>query len=90
MPGGANLRNCDLARTLAEPYHLLSALAGEISEIQIEFAHIGRSQRLIKRASKAIGACHRLAIKYELDKQVSFFGNNIHNMSDKNVLNGIV
>ena len=64
----------------------LSALTGEIAELQIRLQFYGRTNDLYERIVKAIVACRRIATKYDLDKLVASADGNVYNLLDREAL----
>jgi hypothetical protein len=75
-----------LERNLQMDVDAISALTGEIAELQIRIQFYGSTNDLYERIAKAIAACRRIATKYDLDKLAASANNNIYNLLDMEAL----
>jgi hypothetical protein len=74
-----------LERNIKMDIDTISALTGEIAELQIRM-QFPQSAELYERIAKSIAACRRIATKYDLDKLVASANNNVHGLLNTEAL----
>jgi hypothetical protein len=75
-----------LEKEINQDVAAVSALAGEIAEVQLDLLDSRPTDAVFRRAKNTIAACKKVAKKYELDQLVGYAGYNVHRLLDKSAL----